>query len=175
MAKAKTPRIPKPKATKNVLQMPDNTKPGNGFSPIDLESEIRVRAYELYEQKFATQRWQALASAGAHPQRPLWASTGTKDPAYDDTRYVTGLVAPSVINTMPEATLNAVADHGDIPADSIHGTYEQSQAVLDDLAALGIGYDDVVQTLEDQGVTAFDASWDHLGQRLATALGTPGR
>ena len=63
----------------------------------------------------------------------------------------------------------------DIPADSIHGTYEQSQAVLDDLAALGIGYDDVVQTLEDQGVTAFDASWDHLGQRLATALGTPGR
>ena len=75
----------------------------------------------------------------------------------------------------PEATLNAVADHGDIPADSIHGTYEQSQAVLDDLAALGIGYDDVVQTLEDQGVTAFDASWDHLGQRLATALGTPGR
>jgi len=116
-----------------------------------------------------------LERAGARPQRPLWASTGVKDPAYDDTRYVTGLVAPSVINTMPEATLNAVADHGDIPADSIHGTYEQSQAVLDDLAALGIGYDDVVQTLEDQGVTAFDASWDHLGQRLATALGTPGR
>jgi transaldolase len=132
-------------------------------------------AYQRYEEMIAADRWKSLERAGARPQRPLWASTGVKDPAYDDTRYVTGLVAPSVINTMPEATLNAVADHGDIPADSIHGTYEQSQAVLDDLAALGIGYDDVVQTLEDQGVTAFDASWDHLGQRLATALGTPGR
>jgi transaldolase len=132
-------------------------------------------AYQRYEEMIAADRWKSLERAGARLQRPLWASTGVKDPAYDDTRYVTGLVAPSVINTMPEATLNAVADHGDIPADSIHGTYEQSQAVLDDLAALGIGYDDVVQTLEDQGVTAFDASWDHLGQRLATALGTPGR
>ena len=74
---------------------------------------------------------------------------------------------------MPEATLNAVADHGDIPDDSIHGTYAQSQAVLDDLAALGIDYAEVVQILEDQGVTTFDASWDHLGQRLAAALGTP--
>jgi transaldolase len=73
---------------------------------------------------------------------------------------------------MPEGTLNAVADHGEIPGDSIHGTYAPSQAVLDDLAALGIDYGDVVLTLEDQGVTAFDASWDHLGQRLATALGT---
>ena len=72
---------------------------------------------------------------------------------------------------MPEATLHAVTDHGQIPDDSIHGTYSQSQAVLDDLASLGIGYDVVVQTLEDQGVTTFDASWDHLGQRLATALG----
>ena len=132
-------------------------------------------AYQRYEEMIAADRWKSLERAGARPQRPLWASTGVKDPAYDDTRYVTGLVAPSVINTMPEATLNAVADHGDIPADSIHGTYEQSQAVLDGLAALGIGYGDVVQTLEDQGVTAFDASWDHLGQRLATALGTPGR
>src|SRR5947208_620767 len=132
-------------------------------------------AYQRYEEMIAADRWKSLERAGARPQRPLWASTGVKDPAYDDTRYVTGLVAPSVINTMPEATLNAVADHGDIPADSIHGTYEQSQAVLDGLAALGIGYGDVVQTLEDQGVTAFDASWDHLGQRLATTLGTPGR
>ena len=73
---------------------------------------------------------------------------------------------------MPEATLNAVAGHGTIPDDSIHGTYAQSQAVLDGLAALGIDYNDVVQTLEDQGVAAFDASWDHLGQRLAAALGT---
>jgi transaldolase len=78
-----------------------------------------------------------------------------------------------VVNTMPEATLNAVADHGDVPDDSIHGTYEQSRAVLDDLAAVGIDYDDVVQALEDQGVTVFDASWDNLGQRLSAALGTP--
>ena len=129
-------------------------------------------AYQRYEEMLATDRWRALEQAGARPQRPLWASTSVKDPAYSDTRYVTGLVASGVINTMPEATLNAVADHGDIPDDSIHGTYADSQAVLDDLAALGIDYDDVVQTLEDHGVTTFDASWDHLGQRLATALGT---
>jgi transaldolase len=129
-------------------------------------------AYQRYEEMLATDRWKALERAGARPQRPLWASTSVKDPAYDDTRYVTGLVARDVVNTMPEATLNAVADHGDIPDDSIHGTYAQSQAVLDDLAALGIDYDDVVQSLEDHGVSAFDASWDHLGQRLATALGT---
>jgi transaldolase len=129
-------------------------------------------AYQRYEEMIAADRWKSLERAGARPQRPLWASTSVKDPAYDDTRYVTGLVAPGVVNTMPEATLNAVTGHGDIPDDSVHGTYEQSQAVLDDLAALGIDYGDVVQTLEDQGVTAFDASWDHLGQRLATALGT---
>ena len=129
-------------------------------------------AYQRYEEMLATDRWRALEQAGARPQRPLWASTSVKDPAYSDTRYVTGLVASGVINTMPESTLNAVADHGDIPDDSIHGTYADSRAVLDDLAALGVDYDDVVQTLEDQGVATFDASWDHLGQRLATALGT---
>ena len=132
-------------------------------------------AYQRYEQSAATDRWKALERDGARPQRPLWASTSVKDPAYDDTRYVTGLVAPSVVNTMPEATLNAVTDHGNIPSDTIHGGYEQAQAVLDDLAALGIDYADVVQTLEDQGVAAFDASWEHLGQRLAAVLGPPAR
>jgi transaldolase len=83
---------------------------------------------------------------------------------------VTGLVAPDVVNTMPEATLNAVADHGRIPDDSIHGTYDQSRDVLGELAEHGIDYHDVVQVLEDQGVGAFRASWDQLGQRLATAL-----
>jgi transaldolase len=129
-------------------------------------------AYQRYEQAISTERWKSLERAGARPQRPLWASTSVKDPAYDDTRYVTGLVAPGVVNTMPEATLNAVTSHGEIPDDSIHGTYGQSQAALDDLAALGIDYGDVVQTLEDQGVITFDASWDHLGQRLAAVLGT---
>jgi len=127
-------------------------------------------AYQRYEQAVSTGRWRSLDQAGARPQRPLWASTSVKDPAYADTRYVTGLVAPDVVNTMPEATLNAVADHGEIPDDSIHDSYDEAQAVLGELAALGIDYDDVVQVLEDQGVAAFDASWDHLGERLARAL-----
>ena len=127
-------------------------------------------AYQRYEQAMSTGRWRSLDQAGARPQRPLWASTSVKDPAYADTRYVTGLVAPDVVNTMPEATLNAAADHGEIPDDSIHDSYDEAQAVLGELAALGIDYDDVVQVLEDQGVAAFDASWDHLGERLARAL-----
>ena len=127
-------------------------------------------AYQRYEHATSTQRWKSLERAGARPQRPLWASTSVKDPAYEDTRYVTGLVALDVVSTMPEATLDAVADHGQIPDDSIHGTYDQSQGVLRELAALGIDYHNVVQVLEDQGVSAFEASWDQLGQRLATAL-----
>jgi len=127
-------------------------------------------AYHRYEHATSTQRWKSLERAGARPQRPLWASTSVKDPAYEDTRYVTGLVAPDVVSTMPEATLDAVADHGQIPDDSIHGTYDQSQGVLCELAALGIDYHNVVQVLEDRGVSAFEASWDQLGQRLATAL-----
>ena len=127
-------------------------------------------AYQRYEHATSTQRWKSLERAGARPQRPLWASTSVKEPAYEDTRYVTGLVAPDVVSTMPEATLDAVADHGQIPDDSIHGTYDQSQGVLRELAALGIDYHNVVQVLEDQGVSAFEASWDQLGQRLATAL-----
>jgi transaldolase len=132
-------------------------------------------AYQRYEHATSTQRWKSLERAGARPQRPLWASTSVKDPAYEDTRYVTGLVAPDVVSTMPEATLNAVADHGRIPDDSIHGTYDQSQGVLRELAALGIDYHNLVQVLEDQGVSAFEASWDQLGQRLATALHMPRR
>ena len=127
-------------------------------------------AYHRYEHATSTQRWKSLERAGARPQRPLWASTSVKDAAYEDTRYVTGLVAPDVVSTMPEATLNAVADRGQIPDDSIHGTYDQSQGVLRELAALGIDYHNVVQVLEDQGVSAFEASWDQLSQRLATAL-----
>jgi transaldolase len=127
-------------------------------------------AYQRYEEAFASDRWQALREAGARPQRPLWASTGVKDPAYPDTRYVVDLVAPGVVNTMPEATLTAVADHAEVPADSVHGTYEASQQVLDELAGLGIEYNDVVQVLEDEGVAKFDASWDHLGEQLARTL-----
>jgi transaldolase len=100
----------------------------------------------------------------------LWASTSVKDPAYPDTRYVVELVAPGVVNTMPEATLRLVADHGQVPADSIHGHYEESQQVFDQLRGLGIDYDDVVQKLEDDGVAAFDSAWERLGGQLATTL-----
>jgi transaldolase len=119
-------------------------------------------AYQEYEKVFSSDRWAALERAGAHRQRPLWASTGVKDPAYPDTMYVTELVAPGTVNTMPEATLQAVADHGEITGDTIHGRYEQAKADLDALAAIGIDYDDVVQVLEDEGVEKFEQSWNDL-------------
>jgi transaldolase len=127
-------------------------------------------AYEHYERVFSGDRWAALHKAGAAPQRPLWASTSVKDPAYPDTRYVTDLVAPGVVNTMPEATMRRVADHGVIPADSVRDHYADAHQVLDQLGQLGIDYDDVVQALEDNGVAAFDASWAKLGERLAATL-----
>lgn len=127
-------------------------------------------AYQHNEQILSGQRWRALADLGARPQRPLWASTGVKDPAYADTRYVVDLIASGVVNTMPEATLRAVAEHGDIPATSIQDHYADAQQVLDGLAAIGIDYDDVLQQLEEDGVAKFDVSWDQLGKRLAIAL-----
>ncbi len=127
-------------------------------------------AYELYEKKFATSRWQALQQAGARPQRPLWASTSTKDPAYPDTMYVVELVAPEVVNTMPESTIMAVADHGELRGDTIRGTYDQSRKVFDGLAGLGISYDDVVSVLEEEGVTKFAASWQELLETIETEM-----
>ena len=108
-------------------------------------------------QVFSAHQWAALQAAGARPQRPLWASTSVKDPAYPDTRYVVELVAPGV-----------VADQ--VPANSVHGHYEESQQVFDQLRGLGIDYDDVVQKLEDDGVAAFDGAWERLGGQLATTL-----
>ncbi|MGD3104829.1 transaldolase [Streptomyces sp. YGL11-2] len=119
-------------------------------------------AYQAYEEVFGTERWAALDKAGAHKQRPLWASTGVKDPAYKDTLYVDELVAPGTVNTMPEATLQATAAHGEITGDTVRGTYAGAQADLDALAALGISYDDVVQLLEDEGVEKFEAAWNDL-------------
>ncbi len=127
-------------------------------------------AYELYEQKLATPRWAALAAKGAKVQRPLWASTSTKDPAYPDTMYVVDLVAADTVNTMPEATLHATADHGVIAGDTVHGTYEQSRKVFADLEALGIGYDDVVQVLEDEGVAKFEQSWHEMFETVGNEL-----
>lgn len=119
-------------------------------------------AYQRYERVFSSPRWQALADAGAHPQRPLWASTSVKDPAYRDTSYVEELVAPGVVNTMPEETINAYADHGETRGDTVTGQYAEAQRVLDDLAALGVDYDDVTAVLEREGVDKFAASWQEL-------------
>jgi transaldolase len=119
-------------------------------------------AYQAYEEVFSTPRWQVLAGEGAHPQRPLWASTGVKDPAYPDTMYVDDLVARGTVNTMPEKTLDAVADHGNVSRDTVTGNYDDASQVLDALAAIGISYQDVVDTLESEGVVKFEKSWSEL-------------
>ena len=121
-------------------------------------------AYELFEQKFAgnSPRWSALKKSGARLQRPLWASTSTKDKAFPDTMYVTELVAPDTVNTMPEATIRATADHAELRGDAIRGTYQASRQVFGELEQLGIGYEDVVTVLEREGVQKFAASWGEL-------------
>jgi transaldolase len=127
-------------------------------------------AYELFEQKLDTDRWRALAAKGAKVQRPLWASTSTKDPSFPDTMYVVDLVVADTVNTMPEPTLHATADHGVFAGDTVHGTYDASRKVFADLEALGIGYDDVVQVLEDEGVSKFEVSWTELLQTIQNEL-----
>ncbi|MFJ9315890.1 transaldolase [Pimelobacter simplex] len=119
-------------------------------------------AYAAFEEVLASDRWQALAAAGAHPQRPLWASTGVKNPAYPDTLYVTDLVVADTVNTMPEKTLLAFADHGEVEGDRVSGQAADAQAVFDQLVAAGIDLDDVFLTLETEGVDKFKASWTEL-------------
>jgi transaldolase len=128
-------------------------------------------AYELFEQRSATTRWQALADRGARVQRPLWASTSTKDPSFPDTMYVVDLVVTDTVNTMPEGTLRATADHGELHGDTVHGTYDASRQVIADLEKLNISYDDVVQVLEDEGVAKFEASWNELLETINKNLG----
>ncbi len=127
-------------------------------------------AWAAYEEVLAGDRWAALKAAGAQPQRPLWASTGVKDKAYDDTRYVIDLAAPGCVNTMPEATMEAVHDHGVFKGDTVSGTEAESAQVFADLEALGIKEDDVVSLLEDEGVEKFIASWQQLLDNLQTSL-----
>jgi transaldolase len=119
-------------------------------------------AYEAYTEVFGTDRWQALADAGAHPQRPLWASTSTKNPEYKDTIYVEDLIAPGTVNTMPEAVIHAFADHGVTNGDTITPAFGAAKQVMADLAAAGIDFDDVVKVLEDEGVEKFASSWGEL-------------
>jgi transaldolase len=127
-------------------------------------------AYELFENKCAEPRWQALAASGANVQRPLWASTSVKDPSFGDTMYVVELVVADTVNTMPEATIKATADHGELIGDTVHGTYDASRKVFADLEELGIGYDDVTQVLEDEGVSKFEASWNELLDTIRTKM-----
>ncbi|MGH3779742.1 MAG: transaldolase [Pseudonocardiaceae bacterium] len=127
-------------------------------------------AYAAYQQEFGTQRWAHLKEAGARPQRPLWASTGVKNPAYPDTKYVTELIAPGVVNTMPENTLLALADHGEVPGDQVSGTAGQAQRVFDELVEVGIDLYDVFVVLEREGVEKFDASWSELRETVAGQL-----
>ncbi|WP_420033037.1 transaldolase [Streptomyces sp. cg28] len=119
-------------------------------------------AYESFEEVFSGDRWAALDKAQANKQRPLWASTGVKDKAYKDTLYVDDLVAPGTVNTMPEATLEAAADHGQITGNTIAGTYAASRQEIEAVEKLGISYDEVVQLLEDEGVEKFEAAWNDL-------------
>lgn len=127
-------------------------------------------AYQAHEEIVRSQRWYALQAAGANVQRMLGTSTSTKNPAYPDTLYVSGLVVPGTVNTLPPQTLDAVADHGDIQPDTVRDTYGQSARVLSALSELGIDYDEVVQLLEEQGVGAFEKTWSSLLESVESSL-----
>ena len=127
-------------------------------------------AYQVFEQEFDNARWADLAAAGANKQRPLMASTGVKDPNLSDTLYVTELVAPELVNTMPEKTMEAVFDHGIVPSNSITNNYESAKMVLLAVSAVGVDYDDVTELLEREGVEKFIISWGELVESVAKAL-----
>jgi transaldolase len=131
-------------------------------------------AYARYEKVFSSDAWMELKRSGAHPQRPLWASTSTKNPDYRDVMYVEDLIAPGVVNTMPEATLHAYEDHGETRANVAQASYATAQGILDALAELGIDYDDVIATLEREGVEKFEASWTELAATVQEQLNNAG-
>src|SRR5690606_31096372 len=127
-------------------------------------------AYELYEQTFAGDRAKALLDAGANRQRPLWASTGGKDPALPDTLYVTELVAQGAANPMPETTLEATYDRGVVTCGTSTGGYDEARQVFAGLAEVGVDFADVTQVLEDEGVAQFIDSWHDLLTQVASGL-----
>ncbi|MGY1662077.1 transaldolase [Geodermatophilus sp. SYSU D00705] len=126
-------------------------------------------AYQAYEEVFSSDRWKALEAKGARPQRPLWASTGVKNPDYPDTLYVSELIAPGTVNTMPEKTLMAYADHG-TPGTPVQKTYDEAAAVMQSISDAGVDLDDVFRVLEDEGVQKFVDSWDELTESVRTQL-----
>jgi len=128
-------------------------------------------AYGAYQEVFGVgSRWAGLAEDGAKPQRPLWASTGVKNPNYPDTMYVTELVAPNTVNTMPEKTMDAVAEHGECTADTVSDTAVAAQQVFDALDGVGIDITDVFRTIENEGVQKFTASWAELADTVQGQL-----
>jgi transaldolase len=126
-------------------------------------------AYQAYEEVFSSDRWRALEAQGASPQRPLWASTGVKDPDLPDTLYISDLIAPGTVNTMPEKTLKAYADHGS-PGTPIQNTYEQAAQVMKAVADAGVDLDDVFKTIEDEGIQKFVDSWNELTESVRSEL-----
>lgn len=141
-----------------------------GFTGMAAVANARL-AYEIFEQTFSTERARLLLSQGAHSQRLLWASTGVKDPALPDTFYVTELVAPAVVNTMPEHTLQLFADHGEVHGDRITGSYREADQVLNSIDALGIEYQEVTALLEAEGLMKFETSWTELVDSVRGSLG----
>ncbi|MCZ7436502.1 transaldolase [Micromonospora sp. WMMC241] len=127
-------------------------------------------AYERYGEVFSSERWQKLADAGAHPQRPLWASTSTKNPDYRDVIYVEELIAPGTVNTMPEPVIHAYAEHGETQADTITGAYDDARQAFADLESVGVDLADVIATLEREGVEKFEASWLELLEGVKKSL-----
>jgi len=127
-------------------------------------------AYAAFQEVFSSDRWQALAAKGARPQRPLWASTGVKNPDYPDTLYITELVVADTVNTMPEKSLLAFADHGEVHGDRVTGTAAEAQEVFDALERAGIDLPDVFRVLEDEGVDKFETSWTELGDTVTGQL-----
>ncbi|MCW2675593.1 MAG: tal [Modestobacter sp.] len=126
-------------------------------------------AYRAYEEVFSSGRWKALEAKGAQPQRPLWASTGVKNPEYSDTMYISELIAPDTVNTMPEKTLMAYADHGQ-PGTPVQSAYADAEKVLQSVAEAGVDLDDVFRVLEEEGVQKFVDSWDELTQSVKEQL-----
>ncbi|MPY98141.1 MAG: transaldolase [Actinophytocola sp.] len=128
-------------------------------------------AHAVYRELFGTDRWQALRVDGAHVQRPLWASTGVKNPEYSDTRYVDRLVTAGVVNTMPEPTLHAVADHAEIDGDTVVDGADAARKTFEKLATAGVDLDDAFRTLENEGVDKFVTSWHELLETVSGQLG----
>lgn len=152
----------------------DAASPGSALKGTAAIANARL-AFEHFEEVSASERWYELAAKGARPQRPLWASTSTKDPSFPDTMYVDELVTQDTVNTMPQSTIDAFADHGGVPSDpatwdTVRGTYDESRAVFARLTEAGIDFDDVTRVLEDEGVEKFVKAWEELLGIVGDAL-----